>query len=185
MRAPTLVGALLYHKNFVFKIRKETHMQLEIDVTMEKSDLYDYRLYRIYTSLVGILVTMAGILLVADFFISGGQYKLMLGSLMIIVLPIAMSVIVKNEINANSSLTESIKYQMSDDKIIRNYNAFNQEEVLWSDIKKAVSTRNSFFLVASDQRVIIFPRREIMNNIAEVIGMISTHIPPQKVNIKL
>ena len=54
----------------------------------------------------------------------------------------------------------------------------------WEDMFKAVSTPRSLILYTSRINASVFPRKDLGDLQTDVIAMISTHMPPAKVQIK-
>ena len=54
----------------------------------------------------------------------------------------------------------------------------------WSDMYKAISTNRSIIVYTSRVNATIFPRKQLGDDLVQVIGMISTHMPPKKVKIR-
>lgn len=52
-------------------------------------------------------------------------------------------------------------------------------------MEKAVSTTKCVILYTSGSGVCIFPRRELKDSLIPAVEMISTHMPPKKVNIRM
>ena len=55
----------------------------------------------------------------------------------------------------------------------------------WDEMEKAVSTTKCVILYTSGSGVCIFPRRELKDSLIPAVEMISTHMPPKKVNIRM
>ena len=55
----------------------------------------------------------------------------------------------------------------------------------WEEMERAVSTTKSVILYTSGSGVCIFPRRELKDSLIPAVEMISTHMPPKKVNIRM
>ena len=160
-------------------------MELKIEVTTTMPDLFDYRLFRRYTSLSGIMITMMGILVMMNAFISKNLLFAAIGMLLIVVLPILEYNKLKKQVTQKRSMTRAIRYCMNQQGIecIDSDNA--SKSIHWNQVVKAGSTRSIFFLQLMDGETIVLPRREVMNYLGEVIGMISKNISPEKVKIKL
>ena len=54
----------------------------------------------------------------------------------------------------------------------------------WENMVKAVSTTRSIILYTSGRNASIFPKAQLGDQKAELIEMISTHMPPGKVKIR-
>ena len=60
-----------------------------------------------------------------------------------------------------------------------------QEFQAWDTMYKAVSTGRSIVLYTSRINACLFPRRDLKECQTKVIEMISTHMPPRRVNIRM
>ena len=160
-------------------------MELKIEVTTTMPDLFDYRLFRRYTSLSGIMITMMGILIMMNAFISKNLLFAAIGMLLIIVLPILEYNKLKKQVTQKHSMIKPIRYCMNQQGIECIDSDNTSKSIHWNQVVKAGSTRSIFFLQLMDGETIVLPRREVMNYLGEVIGMISKNISPEKVKIKL
>lgn len=160
-------------------------MELTIEVTTTQSDLYDYRLNRRYTSLQGILITMTGILIAGNAIIEENLVISAIGFCLILFVPFIEFYILKKQLIQNSYRIKPVQYHMDEQGIKCTYINKKTESVMWEQVVKAGSTRSIFFLECKDGKTIILPRREVMNYLGEVIGMISKNISPEKVRIRL
>ena len=59
-----------------------------------------------------------------------------------------------------------------------------EEMQRWEDMVKAVSTGRSIIVYTSRMNACIFPKRELGDETAQVIQIISTHLPAKKVKIR-
>ncbi len=59
-----------------------------------------------------------------------------------------------------------------------------EEMQRWEDIRKAVSTGRSLIVYTSRTNACIFPRRDMGDYTAQVIRVLSTHLPASAVKIR-
>ena len=59
-----------------------------------------------------------------------------------------------------------------------------EEKQEWAQMYKAVSTGKSIIVYTSRVNASIFPKKDLGENKAKVIEIISTHMPPSKVKIR-
>ncbi|MDD2972682.1 MAG: YcxB family protein [Lachnospiraceae bacterium] len=158
-------------------------MEIEFDVQIKARDLYDYMLRHTYSSVSGIMGTMVGILLIANFFMNGPFISVILGFIIIAYLPWTLLLKAQRQIAGNPAFQKPLHFKMTDEGVeISQGDAVQQQA--WQDMYKAVSTRNSIILYTSKINASVFPKRDLEGKIPAIIEMISTHMPPKKVNIK-
>ncbi len=157
-------------------------MEMELKIAIKKSDYYDYKLYRTYTEMPGIIATMFGVILMAGYLSSKNIIWLLIGGLLIISVLLYVRASGEQDMRKNKSLLSKCTYRMSEEGIVRLVRDVEESSVLWEEIKKAVSTPKSIFLIG-EEKVMILPKGNIIN-LGECIGMISIHISPDKVKIK-
>ncbi|MDD3206209.1 MAG: YcxB family protein [Lachnospiraceae bacterium] len=158
-------------------------MEVEFDVKIKAGDLYDYMLRHTYSGLSGILGTIVGILLIANFVINGGFISAIIGVVVILYLPWTLFLKSQQQAAGNPAFKEPLHFKMTDAGVeISQGDAVQQQA--WSDMVKAVSTQKSIILYTSKVNASIFPKRELGEKIPAIIEMISTHMPPNKVKIK-
>ena len=77
-----------------------------------------------------------------------------------------------------------LHYSLTEDgvEVIR---AYGWEFWKCDEMEKAVSTTKCVILYTSGPGVCIFPRRELKDSLIPAVEMISTHMPPKKVNIRI
>lgn len=158
-------------------------MEVEFEVKIKAGDLYDYMLCHTYSGFAGILGTIVGILLVANFFMNGGFISAIAGVVVILYLPWTLFLKAQQQAKFTPAFKKPLHYKMTDEgiEISQDDQVQNQE---WADIVKAISTRNSIIVYTSRINASIFPRRDLGEKAVSVIEMISTHMPPKKVKIK-
>lgn len=158
-------------------------MEIEFDVQIKARDLYDYMLRHTYSGLSGILGTIVGILLIVNFLVNGGFISVILGVIIIAYLPWTLLLKAQHQITANPTFQKPLHFKLTDTGVEISQGETTQQQA-WPDMYKAVSTHNSIILYTSKINASIFPRRDLEEKTPAVIEIISTHMPPKKVNIK-
>lgn len=160
----------------------ETDM-VKLTVKIEAGDLYDYMLRHSFNSPAGILGSTFGAVLIVYALITGRYVFLVLGGIMLLYLPWTLFVKSRRQMLGNPSFQEPLHYTLDDEGLTI---AQGEEEakLAWGDMHKAVSTGRSIILYTSPVNATIFPKRELGEQKAAVIEMISTHMPPAKVKIR-
>lgn len=157
-------------------------MELEFDVKMNTGVLYDYMLHHTYTGSAGILGSAVGALGVVAFFMNGYPLYLILGVLILVYQPVSLYLRAKRQA-LNPVFKEPLHYKMTEEGVTVSQGETEQFQK-WEDMYKAVSTGRSIILYTSRINASIFPRKDLAGKQAEVIGMISTHMPAKKVQIR-
>ncbi len=156
---------------------------IKLTVKIEAGDLYDYMLRHSYNSPAGILGSAFGAVLIIFALASQHWVVLVLGALMLLYLPWTLFIRSRKQILSNPSFQEPLQYVLDQTGLTISQ---GEEEagMAWEDMYKAVSTSRSIILYTSRVNATIFPKRELGDQKAAVIEMISTHMPPGKVKIR-
>lgn len=158
-------------------------MEVEFEVKMTSKVLYDYLLHHMYTSLTGIFGTMVGILLVANFILNHSMVSLILGLVIIAYLPWTLFLKSKQQMLNTPAFQKPLHYKMTDAGVEVSQGDEMQLQK-WETMVKAISTRGSIILYTSKVNASIFPRKDLQELTPNVIEMLSTHMPPNKLKIK-
>lgn len=158
-------------------------MELEFDVNMTSGTLYDYMLYHSYTSLSGLLGTIAGALMVVAYFAGAGFLCLVAGIIVLLYLPWTLFLKSKQQMLANPAFKKPLHYKLTEAGISISQGETEQSQK-WEDMQKAVSTTRSLIVYTSKVNASIFPKKDLGDLTPEVIRFISTHMPAKKVNIR-
>lgn len=158
-------------------------MELEFDVKITASALYDYMLRHTYNSASGLLGTMVGALMIVWFAAKGGVLFLIAGVVILAYLPWTLFIKSRQQMLNTPAFKEPLHYKMTDEGM-----EVSQGEQVefqkWEDMYKAVSTPGSLILYTSRVNASIFPKKDLGEKTPAVIEMISTHMPPAKVKIR-
>ena len=73
---------------------------------------------------------------------------------------------------------------MLDDEGIHVSQGENEEMQKWEDVVKAVASNKSIFVYTSRVNACIFPRRDMGEYTAQIIQVVATHLPAQKMKIR-
>lgn len=158
-------------------------MELELDVKITSSDLYDYLLYHTYTGFSGMLGTLVGVFLIMAFISTRYVIYLIAGVVLIAYMPCSLFLKAKQQALNNSAFKEPLHYKMTEEGISVSQGE-NEETQSWESCVKAVSTGRSIILYTSRTTASIFPKRDLGGKKELLIQMISTHMPPKKVKIR-
>jgi hypothetical protein len=165
-------------------------MPVKFTVKLKAKDIFDYTLYRNYTSFSGILSAVLGVIFLwmamERVYFGAWEASLMYWVFVFICLiyiPYTMWSRSKKQYKKNESFHHDIEYTFSDQGINVVQGEINVTNE-WDVIVKAVSTRNSILCYTSKVRAIIFPKRCIGDKYEEVLKLIHANMPPEKVKIR-
>lgn len=159
-------------------------MEVEFDITVTCGSLYDYLLYYTYTSLQGLVGTAAGALFLVEYVYSRQIIFLICGVLILGYLPVSLYLRAKQQ-SLNPVFKKPIHYKLTDEGIEISQGDEVQTQG-WDVFYKAGATMGSLLLYTTKRHATIFPKNQLQKqNVQEkVMEMISTHMPPKKVNIR-
>jgi hypothetical protein len=158
-------------------------MELEFDVKITATAMYDYLLYHTYTSLSGLLGTIVGVFLIMAFVATMYPIYLIAGVVLIVYLPCSLFLRANQQVVNTPAFKKPLHYKMTDEGISVSQGE-TEEKQSWDSCYKAVSTSKSLILYTSRTTASIFPKSDLGDKKDAVIQMISTHMPPKKVKIK-
>lgn len=159
-------------------------MEVEFDVNMTMSALYDYNMHHTYTSAQGLIGTTVGALLLVAYAMDQTYLALLAAGLLIILYnPVALLTRARKQMMVNPAFKKPIHYKMTDEGVTV---AILDEEMTleWEAMYKAYSTNQSIVLSTSKVNAWIFPKKDLGDDKDAVIEMISTHMSPDKIRIK-
>ena len=162
--------------------QQEEGNMVELDVKIESKDLYDYMLRHTYNSAAGVIGSACGAMIL--FGLGTGRIALLiLGVVILLYLPWSLFLRSKKQVLSNPGFQKPLHYALDDQGITISQ---GEESVLfpWAEMYRAVSTGRSIIVYTSRINATIFPKRQMEDKKTEVIRMISTHMPPEKVKIK-
>lgn len=157
-------------------------MEVEFDVKINAGVLYDYMLHHTYTGSAGILGSAVGALGVVAFFMNGYPLYLILGVIILFYQPVSLYMRAKRQA-LQPVFKEPLHYKMTEEGVTVSQGETEQFQA-WDDMFRAVSTGRSIILYTSRVNASIFPKADLGEKQAEVIAMISKHMPPKKVSIR-
>ena len=156
---------------------------VETDVNVTAADLYDYVLMHTYNSSSGIIGSTAGALCVVAGFCTQRWMLLAAGIVVLLYLPITLRAKSKLQWSANEAFQKPLHYVFDDEGVTVSQGEASESQS-WDDMVEAVSTTRSIILYTSGRNASIFPKAQLGDKKNDVIEMISTHMPPNKVKIR-
>lgn len=156
---------------------------LEFDVKITDKELYDYMMAHNYNSGAGILGSCVGALLVVTALMNGQMLYLICGAVLLLYLPINLRIKSKQQILNNPAFKEPLHYKLDEEGITISQGEQSQSQK-WENMYKAISTSKSIIVYTSRVNATIFPRKQLGEDVVNVIRMVSAHMPPKKVKIR-
>ncbi|MCH5250414.1 MAG: YcxB family protein [Lachnospiraceae bacterium] len=158
-------------------------MEVEFDVQMNSSVLYDYMLHHTFSSFAGILGSVVGALFLVVAYMDRQVIFLIAGVVILAYQPWSLFLKSKQQMLNNPAFKKPLHYKLTEEgiEVSQDDEVQNQK---WGDMYKAVSTSNSIIVYTSRINACIFPKKDIGENKYKVIEMISTHMPAGKVKIR-
>lgn len=158
-------------------------MELEFDVKIDSSVLYDYMMRHTYYSAAGLIGTAVGALLVCSFFMGLGVLYLILGCVLLLYLPGSLYLKARTQAATTPAFQKPLHYKITEEGVEVSQ---GEDSALteWSGMYRAVSTPRSIILYTSRVNAFIFPKKDLEERLSPLIKMISTHMPPAKVKIR-
>ncbi len=158
-------------------------MQVEFDVKIDAGALFDYMINRAYSHAAGVMEAALGAVLLIFFGRTGNFVYLAAGLIVFAALPVFLYLKAKRQ-EKEPDYSSSLHYTLTEDgvEVVR---AGGREFWKWEEMERAVSTTKSVILYTHGSGVCIFPRGELKDNLIPAVEMISTHMLPKKVNIRM
>lgn len=158
-------------------------MQVEFDVKIDAGALYDYMINRAYSHGPGVVEAAVGAVLILLFGRTGNFMCLAAGGIVLAALPLYLYWKARRK-ERKPDYSRPLHYSLSEDGV-EAVRANGRDFWKWEEMEKAVSTTKSVILYSSGAGACIFPRRELKDSLVPAVEMISTHMPPEKVNIRM
>ena len=136
-----------------------------------------------YNSAAGIMGTAFGAILIL---LAVGTQRwafIALGAVVILYLPWTLFVRSRRQVLSNPSFQKPLHYVLDEEGITISQGE-DSVQYLWGEMHKAVSTSRSVIVYTSRVNATLFPKRQMEDKKIDVIEMISTHMPPNKVKIR-
>lgn len=155
----------------------------ETDVHMDASVLYDYMLRHTYTGMQGLIATLLGVMCILFFAQGAGVIYLIAGVIIIFYLPWNLFLSAKRQALGNEAFKKPLHYAFTDEGIYVSQGE-SMEMQRWDAMYQAVATSKSIIVYTSKVNASIFPRRDLGDDTAVLIGIICKHMDPKKVKIR-
>ena len=156
---------------------------LKITAHMSTPVLYDYMVHHSYTSAEGILGTCFGMLGVIIFLKTSYPLYLVIGLLLIFYLPVNLRYKAALAMNTNPAFKKPLEYEFTENGFTVRQGE-ESGEISWDKCTKAVSTRLSIVIYTGKKNASILPRKDIGDDLGELISLISAHMDHKKIKIR-
>ncbi len=161
-------------------------MKIEFDVKMTVGKMYDYMLYHTFHGMQGILGEMVGILLIIGFVITDPHkwIYLIFGLIILFYLPVALFINARRQVSLQPVFKDTLHYTLTEEGIEVQVGEQTDAQP-WDAVRKAVCTSRNLILYTSKNTATLFPRADLGDQQVAVIEMISKHVDPNKVNLRV
>ena len=160
-------------------------MELEFDVKVTPSVLYDFKLQHTYKKPITILATALGFFSIYLSFVRE-DYKLIflfLGIVFIVYEPLMAIYHSFVQAKLNPAFSQPLHYRFCEEGIEISQNGECQM-AKWEQCVKACNTRKSIFVYTSKVNAFIFPRVDLGTRTEDAIAYIATHVSPDVMKIR-
>ena len=165
-------------------------MSVKFQVKMTTKVMYQFLIHYTYTQVGGIIGTaFGGISLGIGIHEWGlGEYSFGLicfafALIFLVMPPITLRGKAKKQVVDSGLLDVVIDYELAEEGITTTQGD-SVSKLKWEELLKAVTTNNSIIVYITKVHVFIFPKKDLGEQYIAVVNMISTHMPPDKVNLK-
>ena len=158
-------------------------MEVEFDVKIDAGALYDYMLRHTYSSGIGILGSAVGALGIVMYLMNGYPLYLIFGGILLFYQPVSLYLRAKKQA-LSPAFQKPFHYRMTEKGVAVSQGG-EEHFQSWESMYRAVSTGKSLILYTGKANASIFPRKDLGEKQADVIAMISKHMPPKKVQIRM
>lgn len=156
---------------------------IEFDVKIQAGDLYDYMMRHTYNGFSGLFGSLIGALLTVAGVYTKNWMMLIGGIVLLCYLPWTLFLKSRQQLLINPAFKNPLHYRLDDEGIHVSQNG-EEEMQSWDNIVKVVSTGRSLIVYTSKVNACIFPRRDLKDYTPQVIEMLSTHLPANKVKVR-
>ena len=157
---------------------------IEFDVKIEAQDLYNYMMAHAYNSASGLIGSCFGALMIVIFGLDPRQWIfLVCGVILLLYLPVSLKLKSKQIALTNPSFQKPLHYTLDEEGIAVSQGETTERQA-WTDLYKATATGKRVIVYTTKVSAAIFPNRDLGEQRADVVKMISTHMPPGKVKIR-
>lgn len=169
---------------------EEDIMPVKVQVRVGAEVMIDFMLYHIYASAVGVITIILGILNIGlgIAFASRKEFLYMAGAfafavVVFVIYPQTIKNRVKRQMERMENKEALVTYTFSEDGV-ETVTKDDSGKADWSAFKKAVSRKRLLLLYDDKKQAVILPIDQIQEEYAQIVDMISAHMPAPAVRIK-
>ena len=162
-------------------------MPIKVQVRVGAEVMIDFMLYHIYASAVGVILGILNIGL-GIAFASRKEFLYMAGAfafavVVLVIYPQTIKNRVKRQMERMENKDALVTYTFSEDGV-ETVTKDDSGKADWSAFKKAVSRKRLLLLYDDKKQAVILPIDQIQEEYAQIVDMISAHMPAPAVRIK-
>lgn len=154
----------------------------ETDVQMTSGALYDYLLKHTYSTPMGLIGTIIGVILIMFFAKGAGVIYLICGIVVILYLPWSLYLTAKRQA-MSEAFKKPLHYAFFENGVEVSQGEIRQMQG-WDEMFKAINSGKSIILYTGKNKASIFPNKDLGEKRTALIQVISAHMEPKKVKIK-
>lgn len=158
-------------------------MEIQFDVKMKTSLLYDFNLQHSYKKPGSILATAIGFVFILMFIRFMKWYYIVAAALLIFYLPISLLRASFMKVKLVPAFSEGMTYILNDEGITVKVGE-ETETIPWENCIKACNTKQSYFIYTGKNSAFIFPHKCMGEKNVQVLQLINAHMDPKKIKIK-
>lgn len=157
---------------------------VELDIKIKAGDLYDFMLMHSYNSPSGMMGSILGALMIIVSLSTKYWILLVGGIVLLLYLPWVLFIKSRQQVLGNPVFQQPLHYVLDENGITISQGETSTTQS-WDDMVKAVSTSRSIIVYTSRVNATIFPKAQLEDKKTGVVEIISTHMPPKKVKIRM
>ncbi|MDL2296056.1 YcxB family protein [Lachnospiraceae bacterium OttesenSCG-928-E19] len=164
-------------------------MSAKFNVKITQKVMFDFLVYHTYTHVMGMVAVVFGLINLTigiHALVNQGEKWIVysiFGLIFLFGTPIMLWFTAGTSVKGTAIFQKPIEYELSDAGV-RASQGEQGNVAPWESILRVTSTRNGIFLYQGKSNAIVLPRKEMGEQEAAVIEIISTHVDPSRVKIK-
>lgn len=164
-------------------------MPVKVEIKLDVDSMAEFMIYRIYTSMPGIVSIVLGVLNVGLVFAFFRKEDFLLAALFIVfalLLLVGFPYYIRYKVGKmkdSRRLTETVTYEFTEDGIVTTTSE-DSGKASWSKFKRAISKKRSIILIDHQKQAIILPIAQLGEQYTPVMDMIFEHMPVPAVRIR-
>lgn len=158
-------------------------MELDFDVQMNTSVLYDYMLNHTYKTFSGIFWTFCCVVIIMISLKAGAVTYAIIGFVALLYMPINLYIASRQRMLLNPAFKAPLHYHLSKDGVEMSQGEI-KEGFEWTQVAKAISTPKSIILYTEKNVATILPRADLGDRLTDALQIISANVEPKKIKIR-